>query len=72
MANKMLVADRYVVALSRSCDIAGERYLFGDEVEVLDTETVRQLVDDGLATVISYEWDNGPVMNGASVQFRKL
>lgn len=70
-ANKTIAADRYILSLSRSCSIDGVRHLFGDQVEVKDSAIANQLVADGLATIISYEWDNGPVVNGASVNFRR-
>ena len=67
---KLLLGDKNTVVLSRSCDIHGERYLFGDEL-VVDEATARQLLEENVAELKSIAFSKGMEMRGPSISFRE-
>ena len=69
MANKLLLGEFNTVALDRSVELAGTRYLAGDTI-VTDAATAKSLIENHYGEIVSIEWSKGMKMTGQSISFR--
>jgi hypothetical protein len=67
MAKPLLFGDLNEIRITRSCDINGEHYLPFDKLTVGEAHA-RQLIEEGVAEVVSMEWSEGLKLHGQSIR----
>jgi hypothetical protein len=69
MDKDTFLGDRNIIALDRSVELAGVRYLAGDSISV-DAATAKSLLVSHYGELVSLEFDKGLTMHGPSINWK--